>query len=283
MAIQRSLITLRGKLGGNIHYKVDGQPLTRSVPENVDQTEATIRASKEFGVASTAGALIRKAFAPLMDLVADDKLYNRINSKLAGIIRTGPSELQGSRQVTDGDVALLKGIELNRYTELAKLFNVPVEVKVDPLTYATLTLPAFETGEVFSSRPDWTNQAVIRIISSVFDFPEKQAIADQVDDLELPVSAFRFPGGRVEIALDHTDGKVLVIGMALFFKATGRYMSHNRDFYAGRFIEAVYMKDGKVVPFCHPEKVVVPAVPASTGPRIAWQINTTPSAGEPPQ
>lgn len=47
----------------------------------------------------------------------------------------------------------------------------------------------------------------------------------------------------------------------------------NRDWYAGKIVEAVYIRDGKIVPFQYAEKVVPPADNSQTSNKISWIIN----------
>ncbi|MGO4293334.1 hypothetical protein [Chitinophaga sp. RAB17] len=82
MAKQMSIISFTGKLGNLIGYKRNGNYFLRSMPQSVQQTAATRRASRRFGIASRKGAFIRHAFYPHLDIHCDGGHINRLNKLL---------------------------------------------------------------------------------------------------------------------------------------------------------------------------------------------------------
>src|SRR5688500_15980248 len=98
MATQTGIIRLRGKVGELVYYERNDKDVARSLPVSVKQTEATKKASKDFGKSSSATALIRRAFKPLIKRYADVNFIERLKKTNAKIIHTGPKELQGNLQ-----------------------------------------------------------------------------------------------------------------------------------------------------------------------------------------
>lgn len=107
MATQSGILNFTGKLGNMIGYRRNGTYFTRSMPASVKQTTATQRASRDFGIASRKGKLIRRAIVPHLHLPHDGSLVNRLNKTL---IQSGTN---------------LKGFRFNRHAAITQFFTVP--------------------------------------------------------------------------------------------------------------------------------------------------------------
>jgi hypothetical protein len=79
-----------GRIGNVIHYKMDGKLYTRSAPRKYKQTKATKAKSREFGMASTIGRVIRENLQFVIFGTNDRKMQ----TSLVGEIYTW---LQGAR------------------------------------------------------------------------------------------------------------------------------------------------------------------------------------------
>ena len=127
MAKQTGLFKFTGKLDNVIGYRRNGVHFLRSMPAAVRQTKATRQASRNFGIASRRGKLVRKAFAGQLDMRSDGTLVNRLNKAL---IQSG---LQG-----------MKRFQFNRHTGLAKFFAISPELSDDGI----LRIPAQELPQL---------------------------------------------------------------------------------------------------------------------------------------
>ncbi|MEZ2445757.1 hypothetical protein AB6805_28780 [Chitinophaga sp. RCC_12] len=124
MAKQTGLLRFTGKLGNIIGYRRNGNYFVRTMPEAVRQTAATRKASRNFGVASRKGKLIRRAIIPQLHIHHDGALVNRLNKAL---IQTSSDSLRG-----------LEGFRVNRYTGTEQFFPHPPVVSQQGL----LKIPA---------------------------------------------------------------------------------------------------------------------------------------------
>lgn len=82
MAKQTGLFQFTGKLANLIGYRRNGQYFVRTMPQTVKQTVASKQASRNFGIASRKGKLIRRALTPHVDIPYDGSLVNRLNKVL---------------------------------------------------------------------------------------------------------------------------------------------------------------------------------------------------------
>ncbi|MGF6847116.1 hypothetical protein QFZ51_002351 [Chitinophaga sp. W3I9] len=97
MAKQTGLLQFTGKLGNVIGYRRNGTYFLRSMPDAVRQTTATRRASRDFGVASRKGKLIRQAIVPRLEINPCGTLVNRLNKALITATKDRLTELKGFR------------------------------------------------------------------------------------------------------------------------------------------------------------------------------------------
>jgi len=120
MGKQKTFIPISGRWGNQIGYERNGVFYVRSAPETVNQTRATIRASKRFGRYSAKGKLIRHAFYPELDVRFDTGHINRLNSLL---IRAA------------GDHAVTKGFRFNEQAGIDKFFTRMPELSKKGILY----------------------------------------------------------------------------------------------------------------------------------------------------
>lgn len=124
MAKQTGILPFTGKLGNLIGYRRNGSYFVRSMPEEVKQTTATRQSSRNFGVASRTGKLVRQAITPQLSIGRDGTLVNRLNKAL---IQGGKDRLQQ-----------LEGFRFNRHTGVEKFFSRLPMLSTD----GTLAIPA---------------------------------------------------------------------------------------------------------------------------------------------
>ncbi|HEY8959400.1 MAG TPA: hypothetical protein VIM72_26505, partial [Chitinophaga sp.] len=127
MAKQTGLFQFTGKLGNMIGYQRNGNYFVRSMPLTVKQTSATRQASRNFGIASRKGKLIRQAIMPQLDLHYDGSLVNRLNKTLI-------------------QVKHLEGFRLNRHTGVEKFFSVQPVMQNGRLIIPAQSLPPQGAG-----------------------------------------------------------------------------------------------------------------------------------------
>ncbi len=175
MAKQTGLFKFTGKLDNVIGYRRNGVHFVRSMPATVKQSTATRRASRNFGVASGKGKLIRRALLPYLHLRYDGTLVNRLNKTL---IQSGHHQLQG-----------LEGFRFNRHTGIEKLFPLPPALTAE----GVLTLPAQALP-----KPGGATHLELRVIAARINFAERRIINTETvtelidlnsdfNGLELPV------------------------------------------------------------------------------------------------
>ncbi|MGO4290139.1 hypothetical protein [Chitinophaga sp. RAB17] len=175
MAKQMSVIPFTGKLGPLIGYKRNGKYFLRSMPESVQQTAATRRASRRFGIASRKGAFIRHAFYPHLDIHCDGGHINRLNKLL----------------IAAGDQhATITGFRFNQHTGVDRFFpvaprllpngilNIPAQTIAGYKGMATLEVKVIATRIDFRSRQVAGSETVTLMIDPDTTFQETNVSLD---------------------------------------------------------------------------------------------------------
>lgn len=270
MAIQTGIITLSGRIGNVVHYERDGVNCSRTVAEKYALTEATKKSGAEFGKASAAGALIRKGMEPIIKRMMHSKLVNKINKRLIKIINTGPVALKGDREVIDGDVALLKDLEFNPYSTVGRLTFLLPTMAIDPMECIRFMLPRMEMSYAFNPPPK-AAFGVLQLICCTYDFPAKNGRFARPDELVIPLNKKVFPGADLELPLYELESCVLLVGMGVYFLTAENIPIGNRQWYGGNIVEAVAIKDGKVVQFEYPP-LAAPVPVEEKKDRVVWKL-----------
>ncbi|MBW8686644.1 hypothetical protein [Chitinophaga rhizophila] len=184
MAKQTSLLTFTGKLGNMIGYYRNGRHFVRSMPTITRQTRATRQAAQRFGIASSKGALIRKAFCRELDIPMDSSYINQLTKAL---IHAG-----------NKDLGKITGFRFNQQTGTDKFFSIP---------------PSLTAADVLHLPAQWLGQhngataLEIKVIATRISFATQQVKNTEVSQLIIDTSTY-FTGADLLI---NAPGKGILI------------------------------------------------------------------------
>ncbi len=271
MAIQTGLIQLRGKLGNQVNYFRNGEYFTKSASKEYHLSEGSRKSSIEFAAASKIATVINAGLLPLRKRVGDSNFVYRLNSKVQKAVKAAPG-IKGERKFTDGDISLLEDLDFNIHTKLENLLKIFPAIKIDPTELMTLTFPETEGLFPFYKKNNTTGVIDIRICSLFPDIEDSRYL--QPDELEFPLGEKVFPGATLEIPLDASENKVLIIAMGVQFRSESGNFTADRKYYAGKILKTFNIKDGKVVEFIYPEPEVKENTEVIKENRISWKLHT---------
>ncbi|MEV4883262.1 hypothetical protein MRBLMN1_001746 [Chitinophaga ginsengisegetis] len=212
MAKQTGIISFTGKLGNLIGYRRNGQYYLRTMPETVRQTAATRHASRDFGIASRKGKLVRQAVTPHLDISRDGSLVNRLNKTL---ISAGKGQLQ-----------MLNGFRFNRHAGVENFFcQQPVMSAAGVVTIPAQTL-----------RPEGTaTHLEVKVIAVRVSFLERRITGSRTASVMIGMDT-RFSDIELDVALPG-KGTLLVIVQVRSFN--GPLARANRRFVAADILAVV--------------------------------------------
>ncbi|MGO4289834.1 hypothetical protein [Chitinophaga sp. RAB17] len=193
MAKQMSILPFTGKLGPLIGYKRNGEYFLRSMPESVQQTAATRRASRRFGIASRKGAFIRHAFYPHLDVHCDGGHINRLNRLL----------------IAAGDHhAAITGFRFNQHTGVDRFFTVAPRL----LRNGILNIPA-QTIDGYKG----IAALEVKIIATRIDFTSRQVVGSETVTLMIDTDT-TFQETNISLDVPGNGSLVVVFQVRAMYK-----------------------------------------------------------------
>ncbi|SKB54889.1 hypothetical protein SAMN05660841_01153 [Sphingobacterium nematocida] len=178
---------LRGQIGNLVNRKVGNKNVVQTKPsDKIRQTRWTEAASRDFGTASSAGALIRRAFRPLHLDMHDSRMHNRLQQQMQRVLRGHGKQDQGDLHVKRGNIQRLVDFQFNEKSHLYDYlyFNPKVSFESDGTT--SLSLPAINAQRNFFI-PKNCSHVMLKIEAIGFDFGFNRFEVIGSHEIELPI------------------------------------------------------------------------------------------------
>jgi hypothetical protein len=178
MAKQDSILRMTGNIDNiNFFKKSDGTYHARKKGGidknrllNDPKYKRTREHMAEFGLAIKGAKLIRRSLLKAIIGSVDNKVSNRLASKLVAITREDPNNLRGERIFTHSGLTSLKGFDFNAVTLLDTVLLTQVGAEINRTTgECTVTIPPYVPEEQLKLSPDATHYR-FRIAAAAIDF-----------------------------------------------------------------------------------------------------------------
>lgn len=201
MATQTGILQFTGRLGNVIGYRRSGRYFLRSMQETVRQTTATRRASRDFGIASRKGKLIRRAVLSQLQVTHDGSLVNRLNKIL---IQTAKNNLQS-----------LEGFRWNKHTGISTFFSQQPTIAANGM----VKIPA----QVISPTGAFTHLEVSAIAVRI-NFTERRVTGRHISSVKINLQE-PFQGAELEANVPGNGTLLVVLQVRTY---TGTVLSMDR-------------------------------------------------------
>ena len=227
------------------------------------------KSSAEFGYSSNLASVLKNALAPLVFGQYGNALHKRLQKCITAAIARGLAAKKGNRTMAEGDVSVLKGLELNTYTPFSALtFSLVLRAAIFPETNTLrIEMPAIRP-DCFRW-PERAQAAYLNVRCLVVDVKHRMVVGSYtLEPVTIAEAGTGSPPRRATVkTTDLEDRMVLVATGVSFFRTDSEgeegLISHNRKYYAAQLVEAAYVKDGKVVVFNYNDKKPDPVMPSS--------------------
>ena len=178
---------IRGTAGSVIYRSYGKKNLIQGKPRAFKQTQESIKTSAEFGLSSSAAAIIRRAFDPAY-LFRDGAAVSRSTRYVYHSIRNSTSAAVGKRDLHDADLSYLNGREFNADSPLADVLRVVPQVLQSAEGKISVVLPDLNT-QTDIKKPKWINEQSnkyrIRLTLVAFNFREEYYEHLDIQDIDL--------------------------------------------------------------------------------------------------
>ncbi|WP_069659154.1 hypothetical protein [Arcticibacter eurypsychrophilus] len=178
---------IHGTAGSVIYRAYRGKNIIQGKAKAFKQTAKTIRSATEFGLSSSAAAVIRKAFEPAYFFKDGTAAYRSTQLVYRSILNNVSGD-KGKRDLHDGDLSQLDGLDFNANSKLTEVLQMSHEVSKSSNGQVSVTLGPLNT-KTGIKRPKNQSGAYmkyrIRLMLVAFNFREEYYENLGVKDLNL--------------------------------------------------------------------------------------------------
>ncbi|WP_069659708.1 hypothetical protein [Arcticibacter eurypsychrophilus] len=178
---------VHGTAGSVIYREYRGKNIIQGKAKAFKQTEKTIRSATEFGLSSSAAAVIRTAFEPAYFFKDGTAAYRSTQLVYRSILNNVSGE-KGKRDLHDGNLSLLQGIDFNASSRLNEVLQLSHSVSKSEEGLVSVTLGSLNT-QTGIKRPKGASGAYmkhrIRLMLVAFNFREEYYENLGFQDLDL--------------------------------------------------------------------------------------------------
>jgi hypothetical protein len=233
MAFQVSMLKFEGRIDDLVFYK-SGQSYRVRKKGGVsgdrikkDPVFANLRDNmSEFGRASKAAKLLRRAFRMELADVCDSAVAMRTTQAMSRIIKSDRVSDRGRRTLLQGEIELLSGLQFNRHVSMEQAFKAPFTTSIDRRAGTlTVDIPAFASGACISKPVGATH---FRLFASAgeLDFETEHCVSTSSSTPDLLVDSLQSEIKLVcELSVANTKTLVLALGITFSRVDKGKLQS----------------------------------------------------------
>lgn len=143
---------VRGAISNIIFRRLRKIDVVQSKPAKVKHTEGTKKRNTEFGMASTAAALIISNVEPAF-IAGDSDVQSRLTARLVECLTASPSKECGERDLNDANLDVLRGFQFNLNSPLSKVFPIRPEVYLNGEGHIVIKLSTANRKKILKYHP----------------------------------------------------------------------------------------------------------------------------------
>jgi hypothetical protein len=204
-----------GRIGNVIHYKMDGKLYTRSAPRKYKQTKATKAKSREFGMASTIGRVIRENLQSVIFETDDRKMQIRLVGKIYKWLQV--ARHQPASAETQPTFVFFQFSTGNPVLSARWLVELKVSRPADG--QIQIAIPSFIPKSAFRA-PAKASSVMCRIASVVIDVEKKKEIGTAQNEISYTLDQQKVAAQKIIQELPMPVGSLLITALCLEFCTT---------------------------------------------------------------
>ena len=209
---------IRGIAGSVIFRGYGKKQIVQGKPKAYPLTAASITSSSEFGLISSAASTIRKAFLPAYRYY-DGPAVGRTTSAVSRCIRGSAGTVAGERDLHDGELSHLVGLEFNLNNPLSAVLPVKPQVEQDSSGKIQVMMPAMNLSKdlkIPKSLNGKVYRVKLRFLLTGFNFRENYY--EYIDNQEMSYDRYETTESQtIEMKGTVPSGCMLVLSMSLSF------------------------------------------------------------------
>ncbi|WP_374165730.1 hypothetical protein [Arcticibacter sp. MXS-1] len=250
MAIINKKGFVSGLVGNVVFRESEGKQVVQTRPPGGKQarrkqTEETKLSGKEFGLASSAGAEVRR-FMQSVYFGADSRLDSRLTGAIRAALRGSSTLAAGQRDLHDADLSVLEGFEFNVNSPLSRVLPGFPQVHFEPDDLFEVEVPSFDGDKIFH----YPNTSLIRELDVtlnivIFAFNFRMGFSQLIECYLLPVTRGRNSGEVLKCDKVLPAGSlVLTLASLHYHRSVGsgkNYIINSKNFSPSAIISAFHV------------------------------------------
>ncbi|SIN73509.1 hypothetical protein [Chitinophaga niabensis] len=240
MAKQTGPMQLEGTVGNFTFYKTkDGFIVRLKSQSKAITNDRTKENMSEFGRAASGARLVRKTFASIISDIRDFYFTRRLNSQMARVVKADPVSPRGFRNIADGDIELLQGLDVNTDMPLTTAFKASFVPSIDRASgLMRVDFPALITSSLLA-KPQGASHFRLTIAGASIDFTTGYHLVAQHAGQYLIMSNEGVVTTPLEVQLPaaSTAPLILALGISFYQEVNGQfYLIGNGSYNAVAFV-----------------------------------------------
>lgn len=226
MAKQTGHHKLQGTVGDVTYYETKDGFFAREKRTPKKVTNSRIKENmQEFARAMRGAKLIRTTFATFIDEIKDFYFTRRLASEMNKVIKADRLNLRGFRNISDGDIELIQGFEVNTDMALTTAFKAKIVPSIDRATgIMKVDFPDQVTASLIS-KPEGASHFRLRIGGASINFDTSEHLFTQTAGAYIPLTnlGISVPSLEVQLPAAIADPLILALGVSFYQEVNGAY------------------------------------------------------------
>lgn len=226
MTIQTRAKHLVGTAGNIAYYKPkDGNIIGQKTEVKVDKIDRTQENMHDFARAASGAKLIRKALATIISDIKDFHFGRRLNIEMHKIVKSDTVNPRGHRNISDGDIGLLQGFDVNTEVAFATAFNAPVVAYINRTTgLMKVDFPSLVNASLIE-RPEEATHLRLSIAGASINFNTGDHLVEQKAGEHSLISSEGVNVSSLAVQLPPacTATLILALGVSFYQEENGQF------------------------------------------------------------
>lgn len=214
---------LRGQIGNVVNRKLGNKNVVQTKPSGkTRQTRATEAAASDFGTASSAGSMMRRAFTTVHQEMHDPEMHNRLVKTMLRVLRGNGKARQGMLHIERGNIKRLIDFQFNAKCHIYDHVYFEPRVYFDHTGKTTIVLPPLDAKHNFSA-PKTCKYIVLKIDVVVLDFFFARSKLSRTHEIEFQLYGENQQATEeqiIEFDCNPSCGDSILVAMSVIYLST---------------------------------------------------------------
>lgn len=232
---------LTGSIQGLVFREVGDINVVQSKPTRVRQTEATKKASSDFGRASSLTKKLSEGLQNIFFSYYDKKMYNRLRGTVYKALLENHSAPKGEKEFWEGDPTLLNNFEFNTASLFSHYARLVITCSATTGKKVTVGVKAFDP-KVHIKWPENLGEAELCFLISCYAKDSFKLLKQEVFKKQVSFNSATTENLHYSTPPLPTDCLVLVSVCILFYKEksiVSKMLSNTKKLHPAKIVEAI--------------------------------------------